>query len=198
MLTQNARMKRYFRMALLPVALLLLCLLLQLLELHALLRYDRDAILSGAFWRLFTGHFMHLGWSHLSLNLAGLLLVWLLFGALQSWKQWLLHWVFSALSVAFGLLWFNPELIWYVGLSGVLHGLFVAGVLTEVRYRKPLAVPVLLVFIAKLIWEQLYGPLPGSEQSAGGPVVVDAHLYGAVGGLISWLLCVIQQALKSP
>ena len=36
---------------------------------------------------------------------------------------------------------------------------------------------------AKLVWEQLDGALPMSVSSAGGPVVVDAHLAGALGGL---------------
>ena len=40
----------------------------------------------------------------------------------------------------------------------------------------------------KLIWEQLAGPLPISESTSGGPVLVDAHLYGTVGGVIALLI----------
>jgi rhomboid family GlyGly-CTERM serine protease len=84
------------------------------------------------------------------------------------------------------LLWLNPGLIWYVGLSGVLHALFVAGLLGDIREHAALGWLVLLGFAGKIIFEQMYGPLPGSERSAGGPVVVDAHLYGAIAGLISY------------
>ena len=36
------------------------------------LSYQRDRITSGALWRLLSGHWVHLGWAHLLLNLAGL------------------------------------------------------------------------------------------------------------------------------
>jgi len=39
------------------------------------LRYQRGAILDGQWWRLISGNLVHLGWSHLLLNLAGLILV---------------------------------------------------------------------------------------------------------------------------
>jgi hypothetical protein len=38
---------------------------------------------------------------------------------------------------------------------------------------------------AKLAFEQLVGPVPFTAQSVGGPVVVAAHLYGAVGALLA-------------
>jgi hypothetical protein len=37
--------------------------------------------------------------------------------------------------------------------------------------------------LMKIMFEQLIGPLPGSEQSAGGDVVVNAHLYGVLAGV---------------
>lgn len=152
--------------------------------LETALRYDRDAILHGQVWRLLTGNFVHLGWSHLWLNLAGLVLIWLLFKQHISTLMWIIATVLSALAVGMGLLWLNPELTWYVGLSGVLHGLFAMGALLCVRlgYRFELLLVALLT--AKLVWEQFYGALPGSERYAGGAVIVDAHLYGAVMGVL--------------
>ena len=47
---------------------------------------------------------------------------------------------------------------------------------------------LLVMIIAKLLWEQLVGPLPGSETAAGGSVVVDAHLFGALMGFITYLV----------
>ena len=43
--------------------------------------------------------------------------------------------------------------------------------------------------IAKIAWEQFAGPMPGSEATTGGKVIVEAHLYGAFGGLLAGLLC---------
>ena len=71
---------------------------------------------------------------------------------------------------------FSPEVIWYVGLSGILHGLLAA--IAWQRY------PILLVLLmVKLGLEQLYGGLPATANLTGGAVIVDAHLYGAVIGI---------------
>jgi rhomboid family GlyGly-CTERM serine protease len=83
---------------------------------------------------------------------------------------------------------FDPGLDWYVGLSGVLHGLFAAGALRHWRERPAAAALMLAVLAGKLLWEQLLGPLPGTSSVAGGPVIVDAHLFGALGGCLGALL----------
>ncbi len=129
---------------------------------------------------------VHLGWEHYFLNAAGLLLVWLLFRQTMSIPAWCWHFIFAGLAISLGLLWLNPELEWYVGLSGILHALFIVGLLAEFRKDIAFSLLVLLGFAAKIVFEQIYGPLPGSERSAGGPVVVDAHLYGAIAGCISY------------
>lgn len=158
------------------------------------LRYDRGAILHGQWWRLLTGNFVHLGWSHLWLNLAGWLLVWLLFKAQVPVKTWIAATVLCSLGVGVGLLWGSPHLEWYVGLSGVLHGYFVIGALLSIRMGYRFELLLLALVVAKLTWEQNVGPLPGSEKYSGGHVVVDAHLYGAISGALlaalpkRWLL----------
>ena len=149
------------------------------------LRYERSAIQAGEVWRLLSGNLVHLGWEHLLLNLTGLILIWLLFGRLLSTRQWLLVTTISCLAVGLGLLLFNPELDWYVGLSGMLHGLFVTGLLINLRNGYKLEWLLLLAIIAKLAWEQLHGAMPGSAAIAGGAVIVDAHLYGAISGIVT-------------
>lgn len=188
MVTQNNRIRRYLHALGAPAAGILLMAALQAAGLAHSLRYDRQAILDGEVWRLLSGNLVHLGWSHLWLNAFGLLLVWLLFGPLLPSSVWLLQAAWASLAVGLGLLWFDPGLHWYVGLSGTLHGLFVVGVLEESRTDKGFAVLVFAVFVAKLAWEQAYGPMPGSEHTAGGPVVVNAHLYGTFGGLLGYAI----------
>lgn len=149
------------------------------------LRYERAAILHGQVWRLFTGHWVHLGTSHLIMNLAGLALIWALVGRMFTAWQWLGVTLICALSISGGLLAFNPELAWYVGLSGLLHGYLVSGCLAELRAGYRSAWLLLALVWAKLIYEQVAGPLPGSELGTGGAVVVDAHLYGALAGILA-------------
>lgn len=154
------------------------------------LRYDREAILAGELWRVVTGHLVHLGWPHFMMNVIGLLLIWLLFGHTIKQKSWLIIFLVSTLAISSAMLLLNPALQWYVGLSGVLHGMFVAGAVVSIKagYRAELVLLILLS--AKLAWEQLIGPLPGSAEFAGGNVIVDAHLYGAISGLIVTLVLI--------
>jgi rhomboid family GlyGly-CTERM serine protease len=148
------------------------------------LRYQRDAILAGEWWRLVSGHFVHLGWAHLGLNVMGLVLMWTLFAADYTPRQWLIIVAGSIASIDAGFLLLNPELVWYVGLSGALHGVMAAGTLAHLRRREPDGWILAVFLIGKLVYEQVVGVMPYSLKSAGGPVVVDAHLYGAVGALI--------------
>jgi len=148
------------------------------------LRYDRDAIQAGQLWRLVSGHLAHLGWSHLAMNLAGLVLIWTIFGSHISWRRWLVILLLGAIGTSVLLLLFNPQLRWYVGLSGVLHTLFIVGCMADLKHRRWDTWVLLVLVIVKLMYEQIWGPMPGSESTAGGKVIVDAHLYGAIIGFL--------------
>lgn len=149
------------------------------------LRYDRDLISKGHYWLLFSGHFVHLNWSHWALNIAGLAIVAFFFSAYGLLWNWLTVIVISAFFVGFGLYWLHPNIGWYVGLSGVLHGLFIFGVSREIKVHPTSGYVLLVLLVGKLLWEKLYGALPGSQEMAGGTVITDAHLFGGIGGVIS-------------
>jgi len=148
------------------------------------LRFDRGPIADGELWRLLSGHFVHLGLTHLLLNAAGLVLVWILVGRAFQRVGWLAVIVGSVVAIDIGLWIFSPALEWYVGLSGLLHGMLAAGIVASWRDRNVEALILGLVIAGKLAYEQLLGPLPGSEGTSGGTVIVDAHLYGVIGGVI--------------
>jgi rhomboid family GlyGly-CTERM serine protease len=185
----------FLRTHALPLSLVALSTLFALLGDSATewLRYDRDAILHGQWWRIISGNIVHLGWPHLLLNLAGLILVWLLFRHTLSTRSWIFVTLASAASVGVGLLLFDPQLQWYVGLSGVLHGLFAAGLVTALYAGNRSDWWLLALFVAKLTWEQLVGSMPGSAEIAGGTVIVNAHLYGAIGGALTALLIIMER-----
>ena len=146
------------------------------------LRFDRAAIEGAEWWRVLSGHFVHLGWRHLGLNAFGLLLVWLLVGRAFSPTRWALLLVLITAGTSAGLWWLSPQVGWYVGLSGLLHGLLVAGLVGQLRHSAVESVFLLVAVAAKLALEHWSGPLPGSEAAAGGSVVTEAHLYGAMVG----------------
>lgn len=171
-----------------PVTLALLAMLVALAgpDVQLWLRYERDSILAGELWRVLTGHFVHLNGRHLLMNLAALGLIWALAAPVHrnTGASWLVISLSSMLGVSVGLLIFNPTVAWYVGLSGMLHGLFLAGIIANLRAGAHAPeILLLLVLCGKVLWEQTYGPIPGTAEFAGGAVVTDAHLYGLIGGL---------------
>jgi membrane associated rhomboid family serine protease len=90
--------------------------------------------------------------------------------------------VLAAIAAIDSGLWLRDSTVaWYVGSSGALHGVMAAGTLAHLR-RRDFDGWILAAFILlKLSYEQWTGALPFAESGAG--VVVDAHLYGALGGL---------------
>ncbi len=163
-----------------------------------LLRYDRVWIGQGEFWRLLSGHLTHLGWAHLAWNSAGFGLVWFLVGGAFPVRTWLVIITVSLATIDAGFWFLNPELYWYVGMSGLIYGLLAAGIVRRLRRIDTETVVLLLFLIVKIAWEQFNGPVPGSEATSGGPVVVDAHLYGVLGGVLGALLAIIRVERPSP
>ncbi len=149
------------------------------------LSYDRGAIARGEIWRLLSGHLVHLGPAHLLLNLMGFVLIWILIGRVFNIAQWLAIGAVITLGIDLGFWIFEPQLEWYVGLSGVLHGVLAAGIVASVRAGQIEIVILGVGLIAKLIYEQAAGPLPGSEQTSGGAVIIAAHAYGALAGAVA-------------
>jgi hypothetical protein len=83
--------------------------------------------------------------------------------------------------------WWMIDIGYYVGFSGVLHGLFLYGALREIRLYPASGYVLVAVLLANLTSEFFNGALPGSEEMAGGRVLTEAHLLGAIGGISVWL-----------
>lgn len=147
---------------------------------RALLRYDRAALAGGEVWRLLTAHLVHLDLHHTLLNCAGLVLMWMLFARDYAPRQWVLIAAATLAAIDAGLWLGDSTLRWYVGSSGGLHGVMAAGTLAHLRSGERDGWLLAAFLLGKLVWEQCVGPLPLSGRD---PVVVDAHLYGVLGGL---------------
>ncbi len=160
------------------------------------LRYERTAISAGEYYRLLTGHFVHLGTGHTLLNAFGLGLVWLLVGGAFSIVGWFAILAVVIAVIDLGFWYLMPSLDWYVGLSGVLHGLLVAGLVGSLRVRRWESLILGAIIAAKLAYETVVGPMPGSVEAAGGAVIVEAHLYGAAGGLLGGVLLSIVAVVR--
>jgi len=175
-----------------PLVLALVLLAVQALGMLAreALPYDRAAILAGGeYWRLVTAHLFHHDLTHLAWNLAGLALVAWLFASEFDLRGWIAILIASTVAVDLGFLVLEPQLEWYVGFSGVLHGLMAAG-LCAWLWRKPDALTALVavLFALKLGWEHLLGALPFTASTLAIAVIHEAHTYGAIGGAAAALL----------
>ncbi len=155
-------------------------------------RFNRTLVEQGDVWLLLSGHIVHPNWSHWLLNMAGLAIVAFFFSSHASLKQWLMVIMVSAVIISAGIWWWMLDIVYYVGLSGVLHGLFLYGALREIRFYPVSGYVLTVVLFSKLLWEFFYGALPGSEDMAGGRVLTEAHLLGAVGGGLVWLAGCLQ------
>lgn len=149
------------------------------------LGYQREALSRGEAWRALTAHFVHLDLLHAALNAMGVVLVWALFARDYPPRWWFVIYVGTCLGVSAGLWFFSPDVPWYVGASGALHGVMTAGTLAHLR-RGDLDGWILAVCLtAKLAYEQFAGALPFAGSA---DTIVDAHLYGALAGvLFGWL-----------
>jgi rhomboid family GlyGly-CTERM serine protease len=176
--------RRLFVVALAVFATLLLPLLLPE-SLQTALRYDRAALAAGEWWRLISAHVVHLGARHALLNAAAAGVLVLLFGEALSSRDWLLTVMFSMIALDAGLWFLSPQIDWYVGASGVLHGVIAAGALALMRLQDWRGGVLLVLLVSKLVFENRTG---GDLGFAGGlPVVLNAHLYGAVGGMMAFV-----------
>jgi rhomboid family GlyGly-CTERM serine protease len=100
--------------------------------------------------------------------------------------------VFCCLAVGFGVYTLNPEYEVYAGLSGAIHGFFIAGLLLNKRH----VWWVNLIFVAALFGKIFMEHQPdyqATELQSLLPVAVayDAHLYGALAGLVFGGACLL-------
>ena len=113
------------------------------------------------------------------LTCVGLVLLWALYARDLRPRDWVLVTLGATAAIDAGLWWAQPQVQWYVGLSGLLHGAWAAGA-AAVGFRHGHWAWLMLVVLAfKLVLEQRSG---ASLLTTDFPVVTIAHVYGALGG----------------
>ncbi|SEL03095.1 rhomboid family GlyGly-CTERM serine protease [Colwellia chukchiensis] len=158
--------------------------------------YDRQLINSGEYWRLLTGHFFHSNGNHLLLNISAVVLIWALHGQYYVHKTYFFTVLICALVCSAGIHWWSLDITQYVGLSGVLHGLFIWGALMDIKHKDKTGYLLLAAVIGKVIHEQIYGASADLEQLIAANVATDAHLYGAIGGLLAFVLYILKASKR--
>jgi rhomboid family GlyGly-CTERM serine protease len=156
-----------------------------------LLEYDRERVLAGGWWRLWTAHLVHFGASHVGWNLA-------VFVPAAAWAERLapgrvrLFLVIAPGGIGLALLVLEPTLTRYAGLSGVAAG--VLALLAFLKLRTSDADPwfwrgALVLLAGKIAAETWLGrALFAHFTTTGTEAVPLAHLAGvacaAVAGFV--------------
>ena len=85
--------------------------------------------------------------------------------------------------ILIGFAMFFTTFDWYVGFSGVLHGLFVWGVIKDIQNKVPLGWPLLFGFFLKLIFDMQSAEEGSTAQLIDANVAYQAHWVGALLGI---------------
>lgn len=161
-------------------------LIAQIPALHQFMVWDRSDILVGQWWRIVTGNLTHTNAVHLAMNLAGLVgLVFILRPYYAS--RSLIPMIGMMMAVIGGVMFFAP-FDRYAGFSGVLHGLFVWGILRDIQHKVPLGWLLLTIVLAKLGYDAYSGGDAITAHLIGASVAYQAHWAGALVGVVFALI----------
>ncbi len=161
--------------------------MLLLSELHAVCIYDRQELLSGEWWRIFTGHLAHWSLSHLGWDVLCVLVL----GAwceVQHQRQTLKIYVYASVFISMILLLFESELFYYCGLSGIATALLAcaarsAWVREDMLERLVLSFLFIFVLVKVVVFEMLLGMTLFADMD-GIPGVPLAHISGLLAAFI--------------
>jgi len=146
-----------------------------------------------------TGHLIHLNVHHALMNGAGLVMLGLYFRRDFSLLAWVGLIVLSCFTISAGLWWGQPQLIAYVGFSGVLHALLYAGIIRTWKEMPAINAVVLALLLGRLVWEHSAAYNPAYLMGwIHGLVAPAAHFYGAITGLVWGLVSVWWRPVVRP
>lgn len=155
-----------------------------------ILAFDRQQIVSGELWRIWTGHLVHTHLTHFVLNVAAAILLGLLFSPPIKWGEWLLSGVIFAGLIGLGLFCFYPDLDWYNGLSGLLHAWLAYFSIRLASAERRLFWAALAAVWVKVTAEALGVHLGYVHLLDGMTIITEAHLLGTIFGTVGGLLVV--------
>jgi rhomboid family GlyGly-CTERM serine protease len=151
------------------------------------MQFSRTDFDNGAFWQLFTSQWVHLNALHAASNWIVFFITLLIFNQWIPVRQQLLTLIGGFSGVAMLLIW-DTQCLFYAGLSGALHGMWVGNalLLTKDSFSRQIRSAALffLLFVAlKIVW-QAYSSGSNFNLWLNIPVYLPAHAAGAVGGLL--------------
>ena len=154
---------------------------------------ERTWLSQGHFYQPITGHFLHTNFIHILFNLLGLLLLWALHGDDYETLSYLAKFVITCVVITICMYIFSPEIIWYVGLSGAIHGVFAWGCIRDLENKRSSGWLLIIGLAIKVGNEQINGAGTFMPELIDASVAVDSHLYGALSGLLIGVVSLLKR-----
>lgn len=148
------------------------------------LEFNRELILSGETWRFFTAHIVHSSGWHLINNLIALGVICCYFRAYVQIRELLIFSLICGSLISVGLLFFYPYILWYNGLSGVLHALAAHLALRSTLDGQKSALIWLAIIWLKVMIETGLSAAGWTTSIDGTLVITQAHLLGLGAGIL--------------
>ncbi|MCK5819919.1 MAG: rhombosortase [Psychromonas sp.] len=156
------------------------------------LAYYHSSIARLEVWRFFTASFCHTNFNHFLMNVIGLTITPFLFlETYQKFPLWPLI-LFNSLFIGLAIFFIDPTILSYVGLSGVLHGLFSYGVMNDIARKDKWGWILGFGIVTKVVYEQCFGAAQVTIEEINAPVLINAHLYGVIAGILFYLILLIK------
>ncbi len=181
-----------------PLCLIAISALLAILNLNDLLEFNRQLIEQGEIWRLLSSQFVHANWAHLGLNCAGIVLIWLLHAEHTTPSRYALNSLILGIWCGSGIYFFCPDIKIYTGLSALLHGVIVWGAIKDISVGMKTGSLLFIGIWLKIAHEQYAGPSAEVGKLIASRVAIDAHLIGAIGGIVLAIPILVQMIKKTP
>lgn len=162
----------------------------------SVLSWNKLAIEHGQWWRLITGVLVHANWLHCAINLIALTIISLLYAKLFNPWQWL-SLIITLIVISNTILLLFTHLSDYVGLSGLLHGLFIYALLKQFPKHKIESSLLFLATILKLTLEYFHPTGLGDQNILGISVATSVHRTFAIVSVGLFILVKLVNIIKA-
>lgn len=179
--------QQYFALALICVGFIVISCIIQINQGFEWASLNITKTKGGEYWRLITGHLVHLDWQHWAMNMTGLSLCMAVYRDDMARIHWPLSFVFISLFSSIGMLYLSLDYAIYVGFSDVLHGWILVGASALMHKEPKLALAVYALFWIKIIEENLDLKF-FTNASMDINIAKESHILGACGGIIYALI----------
>lgn len=161
------------------------------------LAYNRNSVDNFELWRLISANLLHTNAFHLLINSLAFLLIWNLYHKNLTTKLFILLFIFCSLGVTLGIHFFAHNINNYVGLSGVLHGVFIFCLYLEIKNHSKIAYLLVIIVFAKIFYEQTFGADKSLAKLINANIAIESHLYGVICALFFCLVYEIYLKYKT-